>query len=167
MRAFKGQTIVEMLVVLGVFALLSAMLVTFSRSGDLQGRLSRSVDVLVYDIRRVQETSYFSREYQGTIPCGYALSFATSSYMIQTATSADCSNPSSYVFADANALSEYKRNLTSSIQIQSVTSNPIVFVRPAPRVYFFPDAEQAQITMSVGGLSETVTINKYGGINVQ
>lgn len=73
MRTFKGQTIVEMLVVLGVFALLSAMLVTFSRTGDVQGRLSRSVDVLVYDIRRVQETAYFSREYQGTIPCGYAL----------------------------------------------------------------------------------------------
>lgn len=167
MRGFKGQTIVEMLVVLGVFALLSAMLVTFSRTGDLQGKLSRSVDVLVYDIRRVQETSYFSREYQGMVPCGYALSFSKSSYTIQTALSNDCSNESSYTFADATALTEYKRNLTPPIQIQSVTSNPIVFVRPAPRVYFFPNAEQAQVILSTGSLSETVTINKYGGITVQ
>ncbi len=167
MKGSKGQTIVEMLVVLGVFALLSAMLVTFSRTGDLQGRLSRSVDVLVYDIRRVQETSYFSREYQGTIPCGYALSFATSSYVIQYASSANCADINSYTFANATALSEFKRNLTSPIHIQSVTSNPIVFVRPAPRVYFLPNAEQAQVTVSAGGLSETVTINKYGGINVQ
>ncbi len=167
MRFSRAQTIIEMLIVLAVFALLTALLVTFSRAGDLQGRLSRQADVLVYDIRRVQETAYFSRQYQDIIPCGYAISFATSSYVIQVATARDCSDQDSYSFADATALSEYRRQVSAPLGISGVTSNPIVFVRPAPRVFFYPDAEQAVVTLSSGGLSQNITINKYGGITIQ
>lgn len=164
----KSQSMIEMLVVLGVFTILTSMVLGFSRTGEAQGKLSRQIDLLVTDIRRAQENAYFSRAIGGIVPCGYGLLFSTSSYVMQKVTAADCSQQNTFTFSDADDVPNFKRMLAAPVRISAMSSNPIVFVHPAPATIFDPDAQEASITLSVGSeISRTVIVNKFGGIQVQ
>ncbi len=163
----QSQSIVEMLVVLAVFTMLTSMVVGFSRTGGIQGKLSRQVDLLVTDIRRTQENAYFVRATASIVPCGYGLLFSTSSYAMQIVTAADCSQPNTFTFNNAVDVPNFRRTLTAPVRISAMSSNPIVFVS-APRVIFYPDASEASITLSAGSAgSRVITINKFGGIQIQ
>jgi len=164
----KSQTMIEMLMVLGVFTILTSMVLGFSRTGEAQGKLSRQVDLLVTDIRRTQENAYFSRAIGGIMPCGYGLLFSTSSYAMQKLTAADCSQQNTFTFSNADDVPNFKRTFTAPVRISAMSSNPIAFVHPVPAVIFYPDAQEAYVTFSVGSeISRTVIINKFGGIQIQ
>jgi len=63
----KGFTLVELLVVIGIISLLTALILPNFRGGESQFALQRSANKLSQDIRRAQQMALSAKECQ---PCG-------------------------------------------------------------------------------------------------
>lgn len=179
-KFLKGQTIVEMLVVLGVMGVLFSLVTTFSRAGAIEGQVMRQADRLIQDIRRVQDIAYLSQEYDGRIACGYGINFKTESYEVVVADSSlgDCSNISSYIFLPAEKISSYRVSTELPVRIQAVSNDLLFFTPPEPKTYFIntpapavtlePPLEAAtlHVELGAGGITYIVKINQFGGLSL-
>lgn len=66
----KGFTIIEILVVIGIITLLTAIILPHYRAGEHQFALQRSAHQLAQDLRRAKEMAMSAQEFQGAIPGG-------------------------------------------------------------------------------------------------
>ena len=163
----KGFTLIELVVVIGIIVLLTALTLPNYRAGDKQLSLQRSVSKLSQDLRRAQEMAMSSREFIGAPPTfrgGYGIYF-------------NLSQPGQYIlFADLDNENDYDTGeavetlvLESKIIIDSLSpSGPltIVFIPPDPTIVFSPDAAIASITV-INEETKTVQINKAGLIAIE
>ncbi|MEW5805601.1 MAG: hypothetical protein AB1721_02670 [Patescibacteria group bacterium] len=174
--AKRGQTIIEMLVILAIATMFTSMLITFNRTANNQNQLLQFADKFILDIRRVQDLAYLSQEYngpnpdyQGQVPCGYGIGFNQETgdkYFIFAVFNSDCSRVSS---GDYSLIELEQIALPSLIRISETSSNPVIFIPPYPRSIFFPAAESMIIKLVLRGSEETafknIIINRAGQIS--
>lgn len=164
----RGFTLVELLVVISIIAVISAIVFANYRQGEKQFSLQRSAYKLTQDIRRAQNMAMASREVGGAVPEGYGIYLNTT-------------NPTQYIlFADeGNGLygsgdtDVETLGLEAGISITGLSpASPltIVFYPPDPTVLISGNTEinSASITLNYGGGSgKTVSVNKVGLIEAQ
>lgn len=100
----KGFTIIELLVVTGIIALMTALILPNYRSGDRQLALQRSAHKMGQDLRRTQEMAMSAKEFQGQVPSRYGIEF-------------DKDRDYYILFADLNDNGKYE---PSDIEVESI-----------------------------------------------
>lgn len=171
---------VEMLVVFGVTTLFLSMVLTFNRTAKNQNEFYQFIDRFILDVRRVQDLSYLSQEYngpetlfRGKVPCGYGMLFDTTNkdrYTIFAAFSNsnpgdDCSGVQNKNY---HAVQIETVLLPELINFAQLGSNPVIFVPPYPRTFFFPPADTVTIGLKLKGSASAfreISINKAGQIS--
>ncbi len=176
-RSF-GFTIIEMLVILGVLALLSGVLIVYSRSGEMASNLIRQSAKMVADINRAKNlsitTTTFTNSFgQNLKPCGYGVYFDTNSipdqYIIFADTSSDCGSSLYQRVSDGSNDLEVIPILPSfSLEIGNVQQ--IFFLPPDPEVFFTTldgsNINEAEIEIrSEKGAIIGVRVNKTGQVS--
>jgi len=71
----KGFTLTELLVVIAVISILSAIILPSYRTGERLFALQRSAYKVAQDIRRAQEMAMSAKEFQGSLPSRYGIEF--------------------------------------------------------------------------------------------
>jgi len=168
-----GFTLSELLVVIGIIALITVLVVPNWRSGERSLALDRVVHKAGQDVRKVQELALRAQAYTCDPPgsiSGYGIFF-------------DESNSTSYIlFAECNGSNIYNAGidgivktvqLESGIEIQSVSPSPkasIVFIPPAPTVFIKPgDPLAAQVFfVRIDGVGDTkiLDVSSKGVIDI-
>lgn len=165
-----GQTLIELIVSVSLIALLSALVLLYTRTGEFQTRLFREADRLVANLRRTQELALLIQEFQGAVPCGYGIHFeASATNYIVFADLGSGSSCSSQDFRRAASGSEDFETvkLEPGVYILSSTASDVVFLPPEPRTSFNPAANEATITLSLTSqpsLTRRVKVTKFGQI---
>lgn len=75
-RLLTGFTLIELVVTTFIISLLTVLILPNYRFGDSQFALQRAVHKMTQDMRRTQEMSMSTREFQGQIPSRYGIEFA-------------------------------------------------------------------------------------------
>lgn len=166
----RGFSLVELLVVIGVITLMTALIVPNYRFGDKSLALARTSSKLAQDLRRVQNLAISAQKFSGAVPAGYGVYF-------------NLSQPAQYIlFADLDANKIYsgasekvetiameKQMRISSLSPVSGSSLNIVFNPPDPSVFVTPDAATARITIEAIGTTQqkAIQVNKVGLISVE
>ncbi|MDP3900900.1 MAG: type II secretion system protein [bacterium] len=167
----RGFTLTELLVVIAVMALLTALTVPNLRLGGRQLALDRSAQRLAQDIGQAAELVLRAQSFDcgGTnFVSGYGVYF-------------DTATPTSYfIFVDCNDNQKYEAgpdqiidtmNLESRVTISALSISPnlsITFVPPKPEVWLNPgNATEVQITLGTPDSgTRIVKVNNRGMIDV-
>lgn len=178
-----GQTLIEIVVSLGVILWISSMLVLYNRRGEATSALGREQQRLILDLRRVQDYALTTREFTppggvAEIPCGYGIHFDANSsqYIIfaDRATGADCGSEN-FIRNPAGACPNGNEDvecvqLERSVKILSSNVTDIVFSPPAPKTHFSPGGQtEALITLALAdnsSITARVRVNMSGEIAV-
>ena len=174
-----GFTLVELLVVIGIVALLSALVTINWRGSQDNLALQRSAVKVSQDIKRAAELSLRGQSFScatGSIT-GYGIYFdiaSPNSYLIF----ADCNNDQTYNAGPAGdgVIPNAVAPLESGVIISAVTSSAvsIVFVPPDPTVTIKNGSGaallSAQITLSLQNnpsSTKVMTVNSKGVVSIQ
>lgn len=165
-----GFTLFELLVVIFIIALVSAILVINMRRSESQYKLQIGAQEIAQSIRRAQDMALSSFRYQGNVPFAYGLFF-------------DKQNRTSYrIFADINGNNKYDApdgnvdiiNIEKGIEIGSLSREPrlhITFSLPDGFTEIEPSASSATITIKKTGGScpqdcKEIIIERTGRISI-
>jgi prepilin-type N-terminal cleavage/methylation domain-containing protein len=184
-KALAGFTLAEILVVLFIISLLSALTFANYRQGGKQMALQRAASKLAQDIRRAQEMAIAATECPsgtacaGQIPAGYGVFLCITG---------GCNNPTQYIlYADVDNNQYFgagdsiiaTSTFESGIIISDIDNGPnpkriaINFKPPDPEVKLKfasgigNEVATTTITLSLGSLTKTVKVNKAGLIEIQ
>lgn len=162
----KGFTLIELLVSIGIFIIVTGMVVANFRAGSRSDELKISADALVSNLRRAQNMALAGEEINGVVP-PYGVYF-------------NSGNSSQYIiFADRNGNLIYDLNedlpdgvivLPKDVVMMSV--NPgnvasVVFKPPKPTIYINgdPPADMLTVTLkqNLTGQSKKIIVNRISG----
>jgi prepilin-type N-terminal cleavage/methylation domain-containing protein len=179
-KALAGFTLAEILVVLFIISLLSALTFANYRQGGKEMALQRAASKLAQDIRRAQEMAIGAIESKstscsGTIPTGgYGIILKTtpSSWKKYYILFADCDGDNDY---DEPGELEEQVYFEGGVEIDSFSPsvNPpgvrkIIFRPPDPEVRIDPgNLATSSIALILGGQTKVIFINKAGLIEIQ
>lgn len=148
-KNMAGFTIIEMLVTVGVLALLSGILIVYSKSGENASALLRQAAKMVADVNRAKNlamTTALFTDSQGdqVNPCGYGVYFDDTStpnrYIIYADVAKDCKN-SDHLRPDDGSTDVEIIELNTSISIDKKNIDSVFFLPPDPIIYFSPEEE--------------------------
>ncbi|MFH1292254.1 MAG: prepilin-type N-terminal cleavage/methylation domain-containing protein [bacterium] len=152
----KAFTLIELIVVISIVALMTALILPNYRHGDNQLAIERAAHKISQDLRRTQEFAISAKDFNGTAPKGYGIYF-------------DLNYPDKYImFADINGDKIYSGEpdekveeiiLEGNIALDIVSSMTIFFAPPDPTITFTPDVAIATINIKAEGTDELV--NEY------
>lgn len=164
----KGFTLIELLVSIGIFIIVTGMVVTNFRAGSRSDDLKIAADALVSSLRRAQNMALAGEQIDGmTPPGGYGVNFKLSV-------------PNRYIiFADKNGNLAYDANeelpdgiiaLAKDVVITgvspAVTSN-VVFKPPKPTIFINgdPSADALVVILkhNLSGNSRKILVNRISG----
>lgn len=166
-RSDAGFTVVELLVVVSITAMLSSVLILYSRIGERQILLFREQAKVINLIARAKSLA-LQTYIDGTSVCGYGIHFSLPSTMILFRDlAADCAasdNVYSGVSEDFSHLI-----LSAGIVFSSSDVTDILFIPPDPTVKLDNGGKNSGvITMQTidGGTQARVKINSSGQISI-
>lgn len=148
-KNMAGFTIIEMLVTVGVLALLSGILIVYSKSGENASALLRQAAKMVADVNRAKNLAmttalYTTQEGDQVHPCGYGVYFDDEStpnrYIIFADVANNCKN-SDHSRPDDGITDVEVIELTTSISIDKKNIDSVFFLPPDPIIYFDPEEE--------------------------
>src|SRR3989338_4894770 len=167
----QGFTLVELLVVSGIVALLTALVIPGWRTGEGSLAVQRTAAKISQDIRRTIELSLHAKAYPCTIT-GYGL------YVTSNSTSytifADCNNNQRYDSAIDGFVETV--NIEGPVNISSATNGAfgMVIVPPDPAIYLkdgsgttLTTAQIVIVAKNNSSLTRTITINQKGVVSIQ
>ncbi|MCX8015826.1 MAG: prepilin-type N-terminal cleavage/methylation domain-containing protein [Patescibacteria group bacterium] len=169
----RGYTLVEILVVLGVTALLSGLLFVYSRQGEKIGEIMRVRAQVVSDINRVKNLAITAATWQGQLTCGYGIYFdiPNNQYIIFTDISADCKS-SNHLRNQAQTQDVERIKTPQRFTLVNTNVQQVFFMPPQPFVFFDGQAAEKQsaieeVEITFGYLSDIdpafkVYINSIG-----
>jgi prepilin-type N-terminal cleavage/methylation domain-containing protein len=148
MRNNKGFTLIEMITVLGVTALLSGLLLVYSRQGENFSLVLRTRTKVISDINRAKNLAIATKDWDGQQTCGYGVYFDVNNnrYIIFTDTSYDCEG-SNHLRVANNDVEIIP--LPDKFEYLSSNINQVFFLPPDPTIYFDGElaaGEQAEIS---------------------
>ena len=164
----KGFTLIVLLVSVGIFIIVTGMVVVNFRAGSRSDELKISADALVSNLRRAQNMSLAGEQVNGvTPPGGYGVYF-------------NLGNPGRYViFSDSNGNLVYDANedlpdgvivLPKDIMIYMVSPgniSSVVFKPPKPTIYINgdPPADMLTVTLkqNLTRQSKKIIVNRISG----
>lgn len=164
-----GFTLTELLVVIAIIILLTGIVFFNYRSGSRQLALQRSIHKLAQDIRKAQELSMSSKEFQGEVPAGgYGIYFNLDDPTL--------GSKNYILFADFNSNYQYnegelykKIELEKSVQINFLSPSPltITFTPPDPTIRINQSANSAAtIILEAEGNTRSINVNIAGLIDI-
>jgi len=168
-----GFTLVEILVVLAIIVMITAVVIFNIARQRQDSALLRSAQTLSLNLRQAESFALSSKVFktQG-VPCGWGIHFSginSTSYIIfaDLALNQNCSDRD--FIRNPNGSEDFATvNFDTDISISGLSSglSDIVFSPPAPKVNFRPDQTTAGITLVNKNLFvKTVTVNKVGLIS--
>jgi len=180
-KPLKGFTTIEMLVSLAIVAIISSLVVNFSKISQYQSELQAQGDLIVNDLKRAQDNSYLANEYltqsgKGVIPCGYGIRFFSDQdryELVVNLNTSDCSNVCSDLSLASN-LPENKKVLKPIFDLNlQQTFNSIVFLPPQGEAVFCNGSAPASfqegvITLQIKNDPNNkleIKVNSFGGIS--
>ena len=165
----RGFTIIELIVVIGIIALLTALILPNYRRGQESFALQRSATKLAQDLRRAQEMAMSAKKFQACTDSEYKYGYGIYLKEIE---------PDHYLlFADCNGNGDYDSgrdeivediNFEKDVKINklSKTSLRITFTPPDPTVSIKPNPP-AWIELSINTSSKIIRVNTAGLISVE
>ena len=178
-KFLKNFTTIEMLISLTIIILISSLVFNFSKISQYQSELQAQGDLIIADLKRVQDNSYLAAEYPTgatkIIPCGYGIRFYPDRYeLVVNLHISNCSNICSSL-TPASALSENKKILKPIMKLSlEPTFNSIVFLPPKGEAVFcngsvlLNNIQQGTITLQIKDESDNkidIKVNSFGGIS--
>ena len=160
----NGFTLIEILIVVAIIGMLSAIVFIGLRGKEDDFTIQRSAHKLDLDIGRAKELTMRAEDF-GAVPSrgGFGVHFEI--------------NDNYYIlFADVNenrifdAMELYEKiELEQGVTITSLSQNPltIVFIPPDPTVRISGGLTSATITLGINSLIEAVNVNNAGLIYVR
>ena len=167
----KGFTLTELLVIIGIIAVMTAVVFPNIRLGDKRLALERATQKLAQDVGRAAELALRVQEYNcgvGSVS-GYGIYFDTNTprkYLLFV----DCNDNQIYDLS-ADGISE-TIELESGVVISALSISPVfsvVFVPPDPEAFFNPGSfTEAEVTLREQGGTATkvVKMNSRGLIDI-
>ncbi len=154
----QGFTLIELMVVVTIFALLASMTLGSLLRPQQQASTDTVVTTLIADLRSQQLRSMDGDTDTTTAAQSYGVYFQNNSYtMFRGATYS--AQPSNFTV-----------NLTSDLRFQTISlpNNQIVFQRRSGEVSAFnPALARVILTNSSNNGTKTITINRYGVVTAQ
>ncbi|MEK9168335.1 MAG: prepilin-type N-terminal cleavage/methylation domain-containing protein [Patescibacteria group bacterium] len=162
----KGFTTIEMLVVIGVMALMSSVLMVYGRTGERQINLFKEQARIISALSRAKYLSV-STFGKTDVPCGYGVHFeAPRTFLIfKDLPSGNCSLADKKYSGAGEIFESF--GLDSVITFDQLTLSDIVFTPPGPSVVITPDQDQAAIIIKIINIesSAAIKINSAGQIS--
>jgi len=176
----KGVTLIEIVLILGIIAILSSIILPNYKDARAQFALERSAHKLAQDIRRAAEMALSSSECPadttcvGTVPPRYGIYISLSEAILFADT-----NPPVGMYTPGDDLIEEldieQEVFIKNINVGSPPKTSITFEPPAPTVKIKwdndgDDGTSVMITLALKSnqlKTKTVTVNKAGLVNVE
>jgi type II secretory pathway pseudopilin PulG len=178
-KLLKSFTTIEMLISLAIITLISSLVFNFSKISQYQSELQAQADLIITDLKRVQDNSYLATEYMTggskVIPCGYGIRFYPDQYeLVVNSNTSTCSTNICSNLVVASNLPENRKILKPIMELSlQPTFNSIVFLPPKGEAVFCDNnvltpIQQGTITLQIKGESDNkieIKVNSFGGIS--
>lgn len=167
MRDRGGFTLVELLVVIAVLTVLSAVLIQYSRTGERQLVLFREQSKLVAALSQTKSLALTTFN-QPDVPCGYGMHFsAPRSYILFRDDAADCASADGVYSGASEDVTVNELDL--NVRFSSLPISDILFIPPDPRIIMTPAQSEATIILETidGAASVVVRVNTAGQVTTQ
>ena len=173
----KGLTLVELLIVISIIAIVSAIVLPSYRSGNRKLILERATHELHHNIRRAQEMAMSAKKIGASVPAGFGIYLDTTDpNKYRYVTYADTSVPVSIYDPGDTMVTETP--LEGGVFIDSIvmdgtsyTSGAVNFMSPDPTTRIHrPGWDESfglmEITLKIDppGLTSTIEVNEAGSI---
>jgi len=165
MKNSRGATFIELLVVMAIIVIFSALILANWRGGEKQYALQRVANRLAQDVRRLESFALSTKEINNQVPTGgyglYLNSSENTSYILF----ADFDNNRVYNPENGELIETVQLEKDIEIKQLSTSLLNIIFLPPDPEVFITPDATLAQIVFGVKtnlDSEKVVKINKLG-----
>ena len=173
----KGFTVVEIVVVLGIMAVITGIVLFNVGSEKQNAALFRSAQNLSLNLRKAENNALSSKVFKDSkVPCGWGIHFngvdSTSYTIFADTTKAQNCFGRNYKMDSGEELETV--NLEAGVKIKSITNSTsdVVFIPPAPLVRFtsFYGGQNTNDTMDIilinkNSSTRTIAINKTGFIS--
>jgi len=165
---FSGFTLIELIVVLGVTVGLSAILITYSRTGERQIILFREQAKVINAVLRAKNLAIqaYAGGGGGIDVCGYGVNFQPNAVVIFKDLAPDCSSSDNRYSGDASELFE-SYQLNPLVQFSQMPISDAVFIPPDLEVIFTPSgASEPLFVISTldGAANVKIRINDAGQV---
>lgn len=161
-----GFTLVEMLVVVSITAMLSSMLILYSRTGERQILLFREQSKVINMIAKSKSLA-LQTYIDGSAACGYGVHFSLPSTIILFKDqAADCAASDNIYSGPSEDFSHLI--LGAGIVFSASDVVDMLFIPPDPTVKLNPNQVSGVITMQTidGGTQARIKVNNSGQISV-
>lgn len=160
-----GFTVIEILVIIGVLALLSATLIPYTHTGERQIVLLKEQARIIHALSRAKYLGLGTFGKTG-VPCGYGVHFETPrSFLIFKDVAGNCQLSDKRYSGASEVFESFQ--LEETVKFSQLTLSDIVFIPPEPLVVITPSQDQATIIIETidAASSVTVKINSAGQIS--
>jgi len=163
----KAFTLIELIVVVSIITLMTALILPNYREGERQLALQRSAYKLAQDLRRAQEMALSSQKFDKEVPAGYGI-YLNKSQPFQYILFADLDNGKDYDAGETVEILQLERQIQIS-SLSPVSPLTIVFTPPDPQIYISGGNVATVVLRPKTDLTKTksVIVNKAGLIAVQ
>ncbi len=171
----EGFTIIEVLIVITITVMLSAVMLAYSHSSKGLIALFREQAKITSVISQAKSFALQTYIESGSV-CGYGVHIdqEKNSFIFFRDTAADCSTSDNVYTPDANPTEEMQTVLISDgVRIQSSDASDILFIPPDPRVVITQGQGQAQEEMNIilettdGSAQAKINLNSSGQITAR
>jgi type II secretory pathway pseudopilin PulG len=171
----RGVTLIELIVVIFIIIVITAMIIPNYRAGGRKLALDRSAHKLAQDIRRAQEIAMSPRRDCLLFPSfsgGYGIYLqddGTGSYHVF----ADCDNSTDFNLAidEAPSYEPFDLYFEGDVTINDLSSDPfpftVVFSPPDPTITLSGGGPSGWIELAISGESRRIYVNTAGLIYVE
>lgn len=146
---------IEMLIVIGISAILMSMVIFYSRGGEKHIVLITDQAKLINTILRSKSLAIQTFN-QPTRPCGYGVHFVQNGYILFKDLSEDCAASDMQYSGSAEKIEEFFLNKV--IKFIPPVPTDILFIPPDPKVILIPSQPEAVITIATNDDASSVGV---------